>query len=227
MQSYLEPTEPWSPSSIQAGATQPLNAIPSGKMSYFESTLAKNCKDVSVYQAGFIDIDKAPVAINQNALAAKSVRGQSQKLECSIHSGSLNEIDVATEGNDLAIINNDLYDTHDYSVFYDDGIIKLAVFLNAEGDIPPEDTLIGISGEKTLIMKDGEKVSVFYYDGEVIPAKDPRLVSFYRKFAKNPNPWPSNDDIKKEFFSDLSNLQEPEKSTVAKIQRLLNAVTAR
>src|SRR4051812_6608885 len=59
MQSYLIPTAPWNPSSIEAVSTQAPSVIPSGHMSYFESMLANDCK------SGLISIDKAPVVINQ------------------------------------------------------------------------------------------------------------------------------------------------------------------
>ena len=230
------------PSSVPSS---PSLSPPASSSSTFQELLTKNCKNKDQYHnvGGTITLEELPVKIEANILREISKGAESVSLSCQ---------SVGTPYTWYISIENasiNLYDEHSkelghggYSYFRmpeSQEIIKktnditIAIWLNS-GEGPPEvsNTWIVAEGIKRFTFGNGQ---FFYADfGDIaIDFDDPRLIVLLKQYAE---PLEGSDYLQitkpdveqaiiKQFFSNLEQVNTPEKEMIASIERVLNGIS--
>lgn len=121
------------------------------------------------------------------------------------------------------------------TVIGDDGKIKLSVYIaGSDGPTFISFASVWMRGEKRLRLNNGDEFFA-NYSAPAIYGKDTRLMDFLTPYSKPSVSDPSEreltkfptEELKSRFFSDLTNLQSPEKEALDKIERVLGAVAAK
>lgn len=229
-QYFIQRTQPSSVPSSSSLSPTPLPA------STFQELLTKNCKSQSEV-GGTITINELPVRINPTIL--KEILSKQNSISCqSIGVPYTWYVDIGSAS---------LYDHYSkelghggrsyFSKPEPEQIIKksndisIAISLNS-GSGQVGDTWIAAEGIKRFELSNGQ---VFYADfGDiVIDLDDPRLIALLKQYAE---PIEGSDDLEitkpgveqaiiKQFFSNLEQIDTPEKETIAHIERILNGIS--
>lgn len=113
--------------------------------------------------------------------------------------------------------------------------IEFTVYLNVGGEGFVGEIPVMVRGEKKLTLKNGEVVYI-NVSKTAIEGNDPRLVAVLDNYAgqsdayenkKQINRWGYEEAIVKRFFSDLSNLESPEKETLEQVKKTLAGISAK
>mgnify|MGYP001619604194 CR=1 FL=1 len=230
------------PSFVSSSPSLSPSASPS---STFQELLTENCKNKDQYNnvGGTITLEELPVRIEANILKEISRESESVSLSCQ-SIGTPYTLYISIENDSIV-----LYDEYSkelghggYSYFRmpePQEIIKktnditIAIWLNGgEGSLEVGNTWIVAEGIKRFMLDNGQ---VFYatFGDIAIDFDDPRLNALLKQYAE---PLGGSERLEitkpgveqaviKQFFSNLEQVNTPEKKMIASIEKVLNGIS--